>query len=53
MKNVKTHLESLGIESWWGRGFVHSCRLALGPTQPPIQWLLCLFSGDKVAGAWN
>jgi len=26
----------------------------LGPTQPPIQWLLVtLFLGGKVAGAWS
>jgi hypothetical protein len=30
-------LDGPGIESRWGREFSHSSRLALGPTQPPIQ----------------
>ena len=32
-------LDGLGIESWWGRDFLQLSRLALGPTQPPEQWV--------------
>jgi hypothetical protein len=32
-------LDRLGIESRWGRDFLHLSRLALGPTQPPVQWV--------------
>jgi hypothetical protein len=33
-------LDSPGIKSWWGQGFLQSSRLDLGPTQPLIQWVL-------------
>jgi hypothetical protein len=32
-------LDGPGIESRWGRDFSHTARLALGPTQPPVQWV--------------
>ena len=44
-------LDSLGIESQGGQDFPHPSRLALGPTQPPIQMVLGLsqwYSGRGV-----
>ena len=36
-----------GIESRWGRDFPHLSIPALGPTQPPVQWVLVLSPGVK------
>ena len=38
-------LDGPGMQSRWGRDFLHLSRTALGPTQPPIQWLPGLSRG--------
>jgi len=38
-------LDGPGIESRWGRDYPHLSRPALGPTQPPVQWMLGLSRG--------
>ena len=43
-------LDGPGIESPWGRDFPHLSRPALGPTQPPVQWVPVLSGGKERPG---
>jgi len=40
-------LDGPGIESRWGRDFLRLSKPALGPSQPPVQWVPRLSRGTK------
>ena len=43
-------LDGPGIESRWGQYFPHLSSPALGPNQPPVQWVPGLSRGLRAAG---
>ena len=45
-------LDGPEIESRWRRDFPHQARPALGPAEPPLQWVSVLSRG-KVAEVWG
>jgi hypothetical protein len=47
---IRYGLDGVGIESRWERDFPQPSRPALGPTQPPVQWVPGLSRGQSGRG---
>ena len=48
--NQYSNFLQTGRSGDWGRDYLHPSRPALGPTQPPVQWVTGFFPGGKVTG---
>ena len=48
--SIRYRMEGSVMESRGGRDFAHPSRPVVGPTQPPVQWVTCLFPAGKAAG---
>jgi len=46
-------MDGAGIEPQRKREFLQLSGLTLGPTHPPVQWILCLFPGCRVPRVWD
>ena len=46
---TRYRMDGPGIESRWGARFPYTFRPALGPTQPPMQWVTGLLPDCKAA----
>ena len=46
----RDRLDGSGMESRWGRDYLHLSRLALESTQLPVQWVPGLYQGVNRAG---
>jgi len=50
---IRYRFDGPGIESRWGRVFLHPSRPALVPIQPTVQGVTGLLASSKAAGAWR
>jgi hypothetical protein len=50
---IRSGMDGPEMESPWGLDYPHLSRPVLGPTQPPVQWVLGPFPGGKATGAWR